>query len=96
VGSATVYANGPNVRGFAIFRYTPTNGPPSEGTAPLELPAFQTNLILPYDNTAGFVTGVALANASPASTSFAVNTFDEAGHLLGVAENIPIALGGRE
>ena len=72
-----------SVIGFAIFRQRSPSGNDAEGTAPLEN-ANATNLILPYDNTKGFSTGVALVNPAtgPASISFALR--DDNGAQLGV------------
>ena len=40
---------------------TPANDKPSEATVPLQT-AFPSSLLLPYDNTAGYVMGMALVN----------------------------------
>jgi hypothetical protein len=47
--------------GYAIFRQRGGDGRDSEGTSILESRVV-SSIILPYDNTAGFVTGVALSN----------------------------------
>ena len=60
VGWATVISSGP-VSGFAIFRSRGQDGRDAEGTAPLESSS-TSSLVLPFDNTAGFATGVALIN----------------------------------
>jgi hypothetical protein len=80
------------VGGFAIFRTTPQSGPPSEGTVPLET-QFPSTMILPYDNAAGFVMGVAIANMSSASATITGTIWDESGNQLG-ASTIPIAGNG--
>ncbi len=81
VGSAAVYSTGP-LSGYAIFRQTPQSGSPSEGTVPLEM-RFPYSLILPYDNTAGFIMGVALANLSPTPETIMVSIMDGNGVSLG-------------
>jgi hypothetical protein len=60
VGWAEVVSSGP-IAGFAIFRSRGQDGRDSEGTATLESGG-SSSLILPYDNTSGFSTGVALVN----------------------------------
>jgi hypothetical protein len=70
------------VGGFAIFRYTPQSGPPSEGTVPLQT-QFPSTITLPYDNTTGFVMGVALANLSASSANVTATTWDDKGVQLG-------------
>ena len=62
VGWAEVISSGP-VAGFAIFRQRGLDGRDSEGTAPLDS-SKTASLVLPFDNTAGFVTGVALVNST--------------------------------
>src|SRR5262249_23692608 len=52
VGWAEVLSSGP-VSGFGVFRQRSANGRDSEGTSPLETRS-SSNLVLPYDNTAGF------------------------------------------
>ena len=54
--------------GYAVFRSTPQTGSPSEGTVPLQI-QFPSTVTLAYDNTAGFVMGVALANLSTSLAS---------------------------
>jgi hypothetical protein len=79
VGWVDVASSGP-VAGFAIFR-TSTNNLASEGTVPLQT-QFTPKLVLPFDNTAGFVTGVALANLTTTGAVTAT-TYDPNGTLLG-------------
>ena len=81
VGWADVQSSG-SLGGYAIFRSTPNAGSPSEGTAPLET-QFSSTLTLPYDNTAGFVMGVALANLSTASADITATIWDDSGNPLG-------------
>jgi hypothetical protein len=81
VGWADVTSTGP-VGGYAIFRQTPQTGSPSEGTAPLQS-QFLSTVTLAYDNTAGFVMGVALATLSTSFASVAVTMWDDNGNQLG-------------
>ncbi|MGO9257546.1 MAG: hypothetical protein ACLQU1_14720 [Bryobacteraceae bacterium] len=91
VGWAAVYSTGP-VAGYAIFRQTPQSGSPSEGTVPLQTQS-PYSILLPYDNTAGFVMGVALANLSPTPQTVTVAITDDSGNLLGT-QTISIAANG--
>src|ERR1017187_88294 len=68
--------------GYAIFRSTPQTGSPSEGTVPLQI-QFPSTVTLAYDNTAGFVMGVALANLSTSLASVTVTMWDDIGNQLG-------------
>jgi hypothetical protein len=77
VGWAQVYSTGP-LNGYAIFRQTPQSGSPSEGTVPLQTQA-PYSILLPYDNTAGFIMGVALANLSPIAQNITVLITDNNG-----------------
>lgn len=85
VGWADVFSLG-TLGGFAIFRQTPQNGSPSEGTVPLQT-TYPNTITLPYDN-AGFVTGVALANLST-SAMVTATVWDEAGNQL-ITQNLAI------
>jgi hypothetical protein len=91
VGSAEVYSTGP-ISGYSIFRQTPQTGPPSEGTVPLQM-QFPYSLSLPYDNTAGFIMGVALANVSPTPQNITVSLMDANGVLLGT-QTLALAANG--
>jgi hypothetical protein len=91
VGWADVQSTGP-VGGYAIFRSTPQTGSPSEGTVPLQS-QFPSTITLPYDNTAGFVMGVALANLSTSSAGVTATMWDANGNLLGT-QTIEIAGNG--
>jgi hypothetical protein len=81
VGWADVLSTG-SLGGYAIFRQTPQTGSPSEGTVPLQS-QFSSTVTLPYDNTAGFVMGVALANLSTSTASVTATMWDDSGSLLG-------------
>lgn len=92
VGSAQIYSSAP-LGGYAIFRQTPlAGGQASEGTVPLSTQSAYS-LSLPYDNTTGFVMGVALANLSPTQTTVNVQISDVNGVSLG-AQNLQIAPNG--
>jgi len=81
VGWAEVLSPGP-VGGFAIFRSSPPSGPSSEGTVPLQTQS-PTAVVLPYDNTSGFVMGVAFANPSTIPADITAAIWDEQGSPLG-------------
>ena len=68
--------------GFAIFRQRGADGRDSEGTAPLES-ASAGGLILPYDNSGGFATGVAIVNTGAERVSLVAVVRDESGIVLG-------------
>jgi hypothetical protein len=90
VGSAEVSAD---ISGFAIFRYTAPTGPASEGTVPLEARSPRaTSVTLPYDNTAGFLMGVALAVRGVRS-AITATVWDDRGNRLGT-QTFTIAQGG--
>jgi hypothetical protein len=91
VGWADVLSIG-SLGGYAIFRQTPQTGSPSEGTVPLQS-QFPSTVTLPYDNTAGFVMGVALANLSASSASVVATMWDDSGNQLGT-QNLTIAGNG--
>jgi hypothetical protein len=81
VGWADLQSSGP-LGGYAIFRQSPAVGAPSEGTAPLQT-QFPSTITLPYDNTGGFVMGVAMANPSTASANITATVWDDSGNQLG-------------
>lgn len=84
VGWADVLSSS-NLAGFAIFRSTPQTGSPSEGTVPLQGQSTSA-ITLPYDNTAGFVMGVAIANLSTATVNVTATIWDESGNRLGTQQ----------
>lgn len=86
-GWADVLSVGP-VSGFAIFRQTPPNGMASEGTVLLQTASSTGMVTLPYDNTTGFVTGVAVANMSGTQAFVTTTVWDESGNRLGSSINI--------
>jgi hypothetical protein len=91
VGWADVNSTG-TIGGYAIFRATPQTGLPSEGTVPLQT-QFSSTITLPYDNTAGFVMGVALANLATATNNLTATIWDESGNQLGT-QNLTIVGNG--
>jgi hypothetical protein len=91
VGWADVLSSGP-LGGFAIFRQTPQSGSPSEGTAPLQSQSL-TTLTLPFDDSAGFITGVALTNLSTVTANVTATVWDDAGNQT-LIQNFTIAGSG--
>lgn len=91
VGLADVTSTGP-LGGFAICRQNPLNGSPSEGTVPLQT-QFPSTVALPFDNTSGFIMGVAVANPSAFPANMTATIWDENGNQLGT-QNITIAANG--
>lgn len=87
VGWAEVLSPGP-VCGFAIFR-TVAAGQASEGTVPLQT-QFPSTMVLPFENTAGFVMGVAMANLSATPATITATVWDEAGNQIGTTTLNPI------
>jgi len=81
VGWADVQSSG-SLGGYAIFRSIPKEGSPSEGTAALQT-QFSSTITLPYDNTSGFVMGVALANLSATIADVTATIWDDSGNQLG-------------
>ena len=88
VGSAQLTSDG-NVGGTLIFRYAP-NGQessiPFENRQPL---AF----VIPFDNTAGIVTGTAVGNVSPQTITVPVTLRNDSGQIVGTG-SIPLAANG--
>ena len=68
--------------GFAIFRQRGQDGRDSEGTAPLEGTSLP-GLILAYDNSEGFSTGVAMVNTGADRVFLVAVVRDESGLVLG-------------
>ncbi|HEV2200186.1 MAG TPA: hypothetical protein VGR73_10210 [Bryobacteraceae bacterium] len=81
-GSAQVWASGnradgfPIVDGFAIFHFDPTG---QEAVVPLG----GSGNVIPFDNTNGVLTGIALENASPGPVTFRVTLLDDTGKQIG-------------
>lgn len=90
-GWADIFSSG-EVTGYAIFKQQNHDGIVSEGTVPLERSPTQS-FVLPFDNTAGFTTGVALATTSEANSNSVTATIrDEQGASIG---NYSLILSGR-
>ena len=66
-GWADVLSTAP-LAGYTVFHYTSQGGVQSEGTVALETSP-QTTFQLPYDNTNGLTTAVAITNLAPVFTS---------------------------
>jgi hypothetical protein len=82
VGWAEVTSSGP-VSGSAIFRQRGQDGRDSEGTSPLES-SRSSSLVLPFDNTAGFVTGAALVNLTAEAVIINATIRDDNGTQIGL------------
>lgn len=87
-GSAQLTTDG-NVSGFAIFRYEPTG---QEAVVPLESRNARS-YILPFDNTGGTATGVAVSSSSLQAVSVPVVIRDDSGAKMGT-EAISLAVNG--
>jgi len=88
-GWADVLSSGP-LTGFAVFRYAPQgliSGPgvttPWEGTVPLQTLLTASSVIVPFDNTGAFATGIALGNLNGSAVNFSAAFFDDNGNSLG-------------
>jgi hypothetical protein len=77
VGWAEIAATGP-LSGYSIFRYRAPARGDSEGTVLLETDVL-TNLVIPYDNTNGYRTGVALTNILPVPATVRMTVADQTG-----------------
>jgi hypothetical protein len=77
------------VQGFTIFRQRVPGVPDSEGTVPLDASA-SPYFYLPFDNTNGFQTGIALANQSTSAVTITVLVRDDNGNLIGSSQ-IPLS-----
>jgi hypothetical protein len=82
-GWIDVLSSGPqnSLAGFAIF-HTLANGQTSEGTSPLQT-QFGSKMVVPFDNTGGFVTGVAVANLSTTAATITATVLDLNGNQIG-------------
>jgi hypothetical protein len=99
-GWADVHSDGP-LTGFAVFRLAPqglNSGPgittPWEGTVPLQTILTASTVVVPFDNTNGFATGLALGNLSTSGTDFNATFFDDNGNPLGSAQTITLSGNG--
>lgn len=88
-GSAQLNATG-NVDGFAIFHFNPNN---QEAVVPMET-RNAASYILPFDNTNGVLTGVAIENVSAQAASIPVTIRNDAGAIVGSTGTVALnALG---
>ncbi|MBN9662525.1 MAG: putative Ig domain-containing protein [Acidobacteria bacterium] len=90
VGWADVRSSS-SISGYAIFRQRSGSGSDSEGTSPLET-KFPTNVLVSYDHTSGFSTGVALVNLETSGTVTAIMRDDSGNEL--ARDAIAIGAGG--
>ncbi len=88
VGSAQLLTDG-NVSGFLIFRYLPTV---QEAAVPLQVQNSST-YTLPFDNTAGIGTGVALSATSASPTTVQIVVEDDKGALV-ASETVTLPVRG--
>jgi sugar lactone lactonase YvrE len=70
------------LQGYAIFRTTLPNNGASEGTTQLQNNV-ESKMDLPFDNTGGFVTGVAVANLSSSGATVTATVLDLNGNQIG-------------
>ena len=91
VGWADVQASGP-LEGYAVFSYSQPGGPRSEGTVALDT-RLSSSVVLPYDNTNGSNTAIALANQSATATTITATLLDQSGSPLGTTQIVLPALG---
>jgi hypothetical protein len=89
VGWADVLSSGP-LEGYSVLSFNPTR---SEGTVQFDT-RLSSTLVLPYDNTNGSLTSVAVANQSSAPTTLTVLLLDQGGSQL-ASSQIPLAAFGQ-
>lgn len=86
-GSAELVSGGP-LTGVAVFRQRASSGQDTEGALGVASSALRA--VLPFDNTGGFQTALAVVNAFPSSTApIALLLRDEAGRLLATSPLLP-------
>jgi len=83
-GWADVSATGP-LSGYSTFAFNMTGLPELSATAPLDS-RLSSSLILPFDSTRGYQTGVALANQSAAAQTVTLTVLDQNGVTLDTAQ----------
>src|SRR5262249_33505736 len=81
VGWAGVVSSAP-LGGYAVFRAESGSGPPNEASVPL-VKQLAPAITFPYDNTAGYVTSVGLANPGAAAATVTAIAWDGSGNRLG-------------
>jgi hypothetical protein len=77
VGWAEVQGSGP-LAGYSVFRLRSPGGADLEGTVPLDSRG-SSSIVLSFDNTGGFQTGMALANQASTSANITLTLRDENG-----------------
>ncbi len=80
VGWADVFASDP-LEGYAVFGQGQGGAQSSEATVPLDT-RLSSSLILPYDNTSGLRTGIALANQSASPQTISIAALSQSGTTL--------------
>ena len=90
-GWADIRSTGP-VGGYAVFRSSPSLGVAIEGSVPLQT-QFPAAITIPFDNSAGFVTGIAVANQATTSSGITFTAWDESGNELG-SQTVQVPAGG--
>ena len=69
------------VGGMAVFRQRVFGRPDQEATVPI-VSQFDSHFVLLFDNTAGFVTGLAVANPTTDSVAIPVTIRDQSGNVI--------------
>jgi hypothetical protein len=99
-GWADVLSNG-TLTGFAVFRYAPQGlrsgsgiTTPWEGTVPLQTQLSPTAITVPFDNTNGFATGVALGNLTASVLNLTATFYDDSGNPVGWPQTLSLAGNG--
>jgi hypothetical protein len=69
------------IGGMAIFRQRVFGRPDQEATVPI-VSQFDSHFVLLFDNTAGFTTGLAVANPTLSSVSIPVTIRDQSGNVI--------------
>jgi hypothetical protein len=87
---------GDSIGGTAVFRQTVPNAPASEGAVAIVSGASSIRrMVIPFDNTQGFSTGIAIVNSDAARSANVMATFrDENGSNL-LSAPIPLASHGQ-
>ena len=99
-GWANMSVSGATVRGQGSFRFLLPNGTVSEAVVPLSTsgtpgcilpfpPQSDPVILVPFDNTAGYVTSLALANTTSSDLSIDIEFDDQSNHSL-VTDNLTL------
>ncbi|MBV8820225.1 MAG: hypothetical protein JO022_17825 [Acidobacteriaceae bacterium] len=106
-GWADVTSNA-NINGFAIFRHRPSDAGDSEGAVPFTVPG-GNRFLLPFDNTNGFVTSMAMVSPDSSQATITAafrdptgatitpgyNTMSLTGHTaFALTDSLPFYVGG--